>query len=52
MGKLNKSGLRERKRIFGVGMAKGHYGKKKSELSLINAMSQIVADSKRKKRRK
>jgi len=33
-------------------MRKGEIGKNKSELSLINAASELLADAKRKKKRK
>jgi len=46
MGRLNKEGIKERKRIF-----KEFKPKNKSESSIVNAFAQMVADHKTKKKK-
>jgi len=47
MGKLSKLGIKERKRMF-----KGFRPSNKSEASIVNAFSEVVAEHKLKKRRR
>lgn len=46
MGKLTKAGIIERKRVF-----KGFKPRNRSEASIVNAFSQLVAEHKARRRR-